>query len=273
MVRILEKKRLNKETVLFKFYLPEIAQRAQPGQFIIVRVEEEGERIPLTIADFHPEEGSVEVVVQEAGATTKLLAHKKAGEEISGVSGPLGNPVSLEEGKRVVCVGGGVGIACVYPVARAFKEKGNDLISIIGARTKGLIIFEKRMREISRRLLVATEDGSYGRKGTVVEVLREYLAKEKVDLVFVVGPAIMMQKVAMTTYPLRIPTQASLNPLMVDGTGMCGACRVKVGGKRKFACVDGPHFDAHQVDFEELIARQKSYQKEEKERLRVIGYA
>ncbi len=263
-MKILHKKRLNKETTLYDLELPEIAGKAEPGQFVILRVDADGERIPLTIADFDREKGTITIVAQEAGATTKLLSQKKAGDELAGVSGPLGRPVDIIKKSRVVCIGGGVGIACVYPIARAYNDAGSEVISVIGARTKELLIFEDEMRRVSKELLITTDDGSYGEKGFVTDCLKRLLTRAKVNLVFTVGPAIMMAEVARVTRPLNIDTWAGLNPLMVDGSGMCGACRVSVDGKMKFACVDGPHFDAHQIDFEELIARQKMYQKEEK---------
>ena len=271
MVKILHKKRLNRETTLYELDLPEIAARAEPGQFVILRVDADGERIPLTIADFDRNKGTITVVAQEAGATTRLLSRKEAGEELAGVSGPLGKPVDIDRINKVLCIGGGVGIACIYPVARAYNDAGSEVISIIGARTKELLIFENRMRKVSKELLITTDDGSYGEKGFVTDCLKRLLRRIKIDLVFTVGPAIMMQGIAEITRPLNIETWAGLNPLMVDGTGMCGACRISVDGKMKFACVDGPHFNAHLVDFEELIARQKMYQKEEKQRIEIMS--
>ncbi len=261
MLKILYKQRLNKETTLYNFYLPEIADRAKPGQFVILRVDVDGERIPLTIADFDREKGIITIVVQEVGATTKLLSLKK---DVAGISGPLGKAVPIAKIGRVICVGGGVGVACIYPVARAYKNVGNEVVSIIGARTKETLIFENKISAVSREILITTNDGSCGERGFVTDCLEKLLKEKKADLVFTVGPAIMMQRVASITRSLNISTLASLNPLMVDGTGMCGACRVTVNGKVKFACVDGPHFNAHQVDFSELIARQNAYQKEEK---------
>ena len=192
-----------------------------------------------------------------------MLSQKEAGDELAGASGPLGRPVAIDKKNKIICIGGGVGIACVYPIARAYNDAGSEIISVIGARTKELLIFENRMRTISDKLLITTDDGSCGEKGFTTDCLSRLLKENKADLIFSVGPAIMMQGVAEITRPFKIPTWAGLNPLMVDGTGMCGACRVSVDGKMKFACVDGPHFNAHLIDFKELLARQKAYQEEE----------
>ena len=268
MVRILRKEALGPAVKLFELELPEIARKAKPGQFVIVRVVEEGERIPLTIADFDRNKGTVTIIVQEVGASTTRLGLKNQGETLAGAAGPLGIPTHIKKEGTVVCVGGGVGIACVYPIARGYKEAGNKLISIIGARSEDLLIYEKEMTAVSDELIVTTDDGSYGAKGLVTDRLKEVIARgEKIDLVFTVGPTIMMRFVAETTRPHGISTWASLNPIMVDGTGMCGGCRVSVGAETKFACVDGPDFDAHKVDFVELMARQRSYHDEEQCRL------
>jgi len=268
MVTVLRKESLAPTVKRLELDAPEVARKAQPGQFVIVRVVEDGERIPLTIADFSRAKGTITIIVQEIGASTKRIGAMEQGQSLAGVAGPLGVPTHIKKEGTVVCVGGGVGIACVYPIARGYKEAGNRLISIIGARSKELLIYEKEMGAISDELIVTTDDGSHGRKGLVTERLQELIDRgEKIALVFCVGPTIMMRFVAETTRPHKIPTWASLNPIMVDGTGMCGGCRVSVGGQTKFACVDGPDFDAHLVDFKELMARQRTYHKEEQCRL------
>ncbi|MCX7044333.1 MAG: sulfide/dihydroorotate dehydrogenase-like FAD/NAD-binding protein [Candidatus Sumerlaeota bacterium] len=268
MTKIVRKELLSPTVKLFEIETPHIARKAQPGQFVIVRVTEEAERIPLTIADFNREKGTITIIVQEIGASTKKIAACEPSAGFAGVVGPLGVPTHIQSLGTVVCIGGGVGIACIYPIARAYKEAGNQLISIIGARSKDLLIYEKEMGAISDELIVTTDDGSHGLKGLVTERLKEVIARgKKIDMVFSVGPTIMMRFVAETTRPHGIPTWCSLNPIMVDGTGMCGGCRVSVGGQTKFACVDGPDFDAHQVDFPELMARQRAYYHEEQCRL------
>ena len=272
MTKILRKESLSPTVKLFEIETPHIARKAQPGQFVIVRATDESERIPLTIADFNREKGTITIIVQEIGAATKIIAACEQGSGFAGVAGPLGAPTHIERLGTVVCVGGGVGIACIYPIARAYKEAGNKLISIIGARSKDLLIYEKEMGSISDELIVTTDDGSHGLKGLVTERLKEVIARgEKVNMAFCVGPTIMMRFVAETTRPHNIPTWCSLNPIMVDGTGMCGGCRVSVGGQTKFACVDGPDFDAHQVNFPELMARQRSYHHEEQCRLTAVA--
>ncbi len=262
---ILLKRELAPKTVLFEVAAPQIALKAKAGQFIILRVQDHGERIPLTIAQTDPERGSVTIVIQELGKTTYDLNRLEVGEEILDFVGPLGKPTPMEEGKTVVCVGGGVGNAVVWAQVAGFKAAGNKVITIIGARTKELLILEEEIAAVSDELIVTTDDGSYGRKGLVTEPLDELLAKEKVDEVVTIGPVIMMKFVCKTTEKHGVPTQASLNPIMVDGTGMCGACRVTVGGEIKFACVDGPEFDGHQVDFDELMSRLSFYREQEKE--------
>ena len=250
---------------LFKIEAPAVAQKAQAGQFVVVRVDEKGERIPLTIADWDREEGSITIVFMEVGATTHKLAQLKAGDSIANLVGPLGLPTHMEKYGTVVCVGGGVGVAPIFPVARAFKEAGNKIISIIGARNKDLLFWEDRVRDVSDSLIVTTDDGSYARKGVVTEPLKELLEGDvRIDRVIAIGPAIMMKFCAQTTKPFSVPTIVSLNPIMVDGTGMCGCCRVEVGGETKFTCVDGPDFDGHQVDWDLLFARQRIYLDEEK---------
>ena len=249
---------------LFKVAAPVVAKKAKPGQFVVVRVDEKGERIPLTIADWDESEGSLSIVFMEVGTTTARLALLEVGSSIADFVGPLGLPTHIEKFGTVVCVAGGVGAAPIAPIARALKNAGNKIISILGARSKNLLFWEDRLRSLSDQLIVTTDDGSYGRKGVVTEPLKELLASEKVDRVIAIGPSIMMKFCAKTTEPFGIKTIVSLNPIMVDGTGMCGCCRVAVGGETKFACVDGPDFDGHQVDWDLLFARQRIYLDEEK---------
>ena len=250
---------------LFKIEAPAVARKAREGQFVVLMVDEKGERIPLTIADWDREEGSITIVFMEVGVTTRKLARFSAGDSIASFVGPLGLPSHVEKFGTVVCVGGGVGVAPIFPIARALKEAGNKIISIIGARSHDLLFWEDRMREVSDSLVVTTDDGSYARKGLVTEPLKEILeGDEKVDRVVAIGPAVMMKFCSLTTKPFAIPTIVSLNPIMVDGTGMCGCCRVEVGGETKFTCVDGPEFDGHQVDWDLVFARQRIYFDEEK---------
>lgn len=249
---------------LFKIGAPHVAQKAQAGQFIILRLDEQGERIPLTIADWNQAEGSVTVVFMEVGATTKRLAQLKAGDSIANFIGPLGMPTHIEKFGTVVCVAGGFAVATIFPIARALKKEGNRVISIMGARTRELVFWEEELRRVSDKLIVTTDDGSYARKGLVTEPLKELLEGGGVDRVIAIGPSIMMRACAKTTEPYGVKTIVSLNPIMVDGTGMCGCCRVSVHGETKFTCVDGPDFDAHQVDWDLLLARQKIYLTEEK---------
>lgn len=267
MFQILQKEPLATNTKLFDLEAPLIAKKCQPGQFVILRLSEQGERIPLTIADYNREKGTITIVVQEVGKTTYQLGKLDAGDKILDLIGPLGNPSEIENFGTVVCVGGGVGIAPIYPITRALRQKGNKIISIVGARTRELLFWESRMKEISNELIVTTDDGSYGRKGVVTEPLKEILEREKVNRVISIGPPIMMKFVTRTTQPFNVKTIVSLNPIMVDGTGMCGACRCSVGGKTKFACVDGPEFDAHEIDFELLMNRLRVYLDEEKKAL------
>jgi len=250
---------------LFKIAAPAIAKKAQAGQFVVIRIDEKGERIPLTVADWDEKEGSVTIVFMEAGATTRRLATLKTGDFIANFVGPLGLPTHIEKFGSVVCVGGGFAVAVITPIARALKDIGNKVISIIGARNKELIFWEEELRSVSDELIVTTDDGSYGRKGLVTEPLKELLEKgEKIDRVIAIGPTPMMKFCAKTTEPFGVKTIVSLNPIMVDGTGMCGCCRVSIGGETKFACVDGPDFDGHQVDWDLLLARQRIYLDEEK---------
>jgi NAD(P)H-flavin reductase len=265
MFRIISRDTLAAKIHLFKIEAPAIARKAQPGQFVVVRVDETGERIPLTIADWDEKEGSVSMVFMEVGATTFRLAQLKAGQSIADFVGPLGIPSEIEKFGTVVCVAGGVGVAVITPIAKTLKEKGNNIISILGARSKDLLFWEDKLRNASHQLIVTTDDGTYGRKGVVTEPLKELLESgEKVDRVIAIGPTVMMKFSAKTTQPFGVKTIVSLNPIMVDGTGMCGCCRVSVGGATRFACVDGPDFDGHQVDWDLLAARQRIYLDEEK---------
>ncbi len=265
MNEIVRKERYSDAVFMMAINAPLIARKAQAGQFIIIRATEEGERIPLTIADFDRGTGELVIVVQEIGKSTRLLGRMEVGQRILDVTGPLGLPTHIEKLGTVCCVGGGVGIAAAHPVARAFKQAGNRVISIIGARNKSLLFWENEMRAASDELVVTTDDGSYAAKGFVTDRLKELIEKgTKLDEVFAVGPTVMMRAVAETTRPYKIRTIVSLNPIMVDGTGMCGGCRVLVGGKARFACVHGPDFDAHEVDFDNLLARQRQYLDQEK---------
>ncbi len=267
MYKIVSKKVLNPVTKMLVVRAPEIAKVCKPGQFVMVRANETGERIPLTIADFNRERGLITIVFQEVGKSTKLLGSLKRGEYIQDFVGPLGKPSATDKKYgTVVAIGGGCGSAIVYPVARAFKEAGNYLITINGARTMELLLYRKQMREISDEFYVTTDDGTCGVHGFVTNVLGELIQNDrKIDLVFAVGPVPMMKFVSKTTEAKKIPTLVSLNSIMVDGTGMCGACRVSVDGQMKFACVDGPEFDGHKVDFQELMGRLNAYRTYEAE--------
>jgi ferredoxin--NADP+ reductase len=262
---ILSKEKLAPGITKFEIKAPLVARKALPGQFVVIRVTEKGERIPLTIVDTDPERGSLSIVVLEAGKTTKLLSSLEPGQSILNCLGPLGRPTEIGFHGEVACVGGGVGVACLYPVVRALKRAGNKVLTMIGARNAQLLIFEQELRKWSDELLVSTDDGSRGHKGFVHELLKRALEEgRRPNLVYAVGPVLMMKAVAEVTRPYQIKTIASLNPIMVDGTGMCGSCRVEVGGQMRFACVDGPEFDAHQVDFDLLLKRNQRYLEEEK---------
>lgn len=250
--------------VLNEIEAPAIARKARPGQFVILRATETGERIPLTLASTDPEKGTITVIYQVVGKTTALFRDMQVGDVYSGILGPLGNPTDVERVGTVVCVGGGTGVAVMHPVTRALKEIGNHVICIIGARTKDLLILEEQMRAASHDLRVCTDDGSYGHHGFVTDVLKEVLESTRVDLAVAVGPVPMMKFVCRMTKEYGVKTIVSLNPIMVDGTGMCGGCRVTVGGETKFACVDGPEFDGHRVDFDELTRRQQAYAEDER---------
>jgi len=265
LYKILEREDLVPGIHLFKMAAPAVAQKARAGQFVVVRIDERGERIPLTIADWDKDKGTVTIVFMEVGATTARLALLKEGEAIADFVGPLGVPAEIENYGTVVCVAGGVGAAVVAPVARALKNAGNRIITILGTRSKDLLFWEDVLSSVSDRMIVTTDDGSYGRKGVVTEPLKELMdSGEKIDRVVAIGPVVMMKFCSLTTAPSGVKTIVSLNPIMVDGTGMCGCCRVSVGGQTKFACVDGPDFDGHQVDWDLLAARQRIYLGEEK---------
>lgn len=245
-------------------HAPEVAQKAQPGHFVMLRVNATGERIPLTIADADAAAGTVTIVYLVLGKTTALLERLKAGDSILDFCGPLGKPTHIEKKGTVICVGGGTGIAAMHHIAKGHARIGNRVVGIIGARNKDLLLFEKELASFADELLISTDDGSYGRKGLVTELLRERLEQDKsVFETVAVGPVPMMAAVAETTRPFGVKTTVSLNPIMVDGIGMCGACRVSVGGKTRFACVDGPEFDGHEVDFIELRRRLAAYREQE----------
>ena len=260
MYNVLEKQVLSDVNKLMVIEAPNVARKAKAGQFVIVRIDERGERIPLTIADFDREEGTVTIIFQEVGKSTMQLGALEAGDAVLDLVGPLGNATEIEDYGTVLCVGGGVGIAPVYPIARALKEAGNTVLGIIGARTHDLLFWEEKMRSVCDELIVCTDDGSYGRMALVTQPVQESLsARDDVARVWAIGPAIMMKFCARTTEPFSVPTIVSLNSIMVDGTGMCGACRVLIGGETKFVCVDGPEFDGHLVDWDLLLARQQIY--------------
>jgi ferredoxin--NADP+ reductase len=266
MNKILAKQQLSEEVFRMEIEAPHIARERKAGQFIILQVNDDfGERIPLTIADADTTRGSVTLIFQAVGRTTHLLAEKNAGDTVPALLGPLGRPTTIEKVGRVVCVGGGIGVAPMRPIARAFKDAGNHVTIIMGARNKPLLILEDEMRAIADELIIVTDDGSYGRKDLVTAPLKELCEspERKPDLCVAIGPPVMMKFCALTTQPYNVRTMVSLNTIMVDGTGMCGGCRVTVGGKTKFVCVDGPEFDGHQVDFDNMMKRQRAYKKRE----------
>lgn len=247
---------------------PAVARAAQPGQFVILIPDEKGERIPLTIADYEREKGWLQVVFQVVGTSTLKLSQLSEGGELFSFVGPLGRPSEIARYGKVITIGGGTGIACIYPIARALKEAGNEVTVIIGARTKDLIIMEKEMKHASTELLITTDDGSYVRRGFVTEVLAEVLEKEKeIKKIWAIGPAVMMKAVCEVTRPEQVETIVSLNAIMVDGTGMCGSCRVSIGEETKFVCVDGPEFDGHSVNWDEFMNRLRRYEAMEKRSL------
>ncbi len=270
MFKIINKEELAKDITKITVEAPQIAKKAQAGQFVVVVIDAQSERIPLTLADWDKTEGTITLIFQKVGFTTRKLGTLNAADSIQHILGPLGHPTEIKEEGTVICIGGGVGIAEVYPVSRAFKEAGNRILGIIGARSKELLILEDKMQEICAELFITTDDGSYGRKGLVIDELKELLeVVEKSthtkypDLVYCIGPVRMMKAVSELTATYKIKTIVSLNPIMVDATGMCGSCRLTVAGKTVFGCVDGPDFDAHQVDFDELGKRLKLFLDEE----------
>ena len=260
MYQIVKKESLNPTVTKMEIYAPFVAKKALPGQFIILRVSEDGERIPLTVADYDREKGTVTIIFQIVGAATEQLNHKKEGECIPDFVGPLGRPTHTEGLKKVCVVGGGVGCAIALPVAKALHEQGAEVTSIIGFRNKDLVILEEEFKACSSKFYLMTDDGSYGRQGNVCVPLNEMLeGGEQFDEVITIGPLIMMKFVCAATKPYAVKTIASMNPIMIDGTGMCGGCRLTVGGKMKFACVDGPEFDGHEIDFDEAMSRSRTY--------------
>jgi ferredoxin--NADP+ reductase len=263
---ILAREDLAPVTKLFVVRAEVVAHKARAGQFVIVRIDEEGERIPLTIADYDRQQGTITLVFQEVGKTTMQMGTMQPGDHFASLTGPLGLPSKIENYGTVLCVGGGVGIAPVYPIARDLRAAGNGVVSIIGARNKDLLFWEEKMRAVSDELIVCTDDGSYGRKALVTIPIKELLEAERpIDRIWAIGPAIMMKFCALTAQPFGVHMEVSLNSIMVDGTGMCGACRVEVGGQTRFVCVDGPEFDGYQVDWDQLLARQRIYPEQEKQ--------
>jgi ferredoxin--NADP+ reductase len=265
MHKIISKKELAPKIKRVEIHAPDIADKAQPGQFVILRVNKVGERIPLTLVDWDKEKGTITLIFLEVGVSTEKLGALEAGDFILDIAGPLGNPTEIKHYGTVCVVGGGVGTASAFPIARAFKQAGNKVVSIIGARTASLLILEEDMKKVSDEVYISTDDGTKGYKGFVSDVVKMLIDKGYAfDRVYAIGPTVMMRAVANTTKPYNIRTIVSLNPIMVDGMGMCGACRVTVAGKTRFACVEGPEFDAHEVDFGELLKRQIAYTTEEK---------
>jgi ferredoxin--NADP+ reductase len=265
MYQIVKREEMAEGTVILnEIEAPSIANKAKPGQFVILKANEEGERIPLTMAETNPEKGTITIIYMVVGKSTALFKDLKVGDSFQDVIGPLGKPTHLEKVGKVVCVGGGTGVAVLHPITRALKEIGNDVTCIIGARTKDLLILEEQMKAASHDLRVCTDDGSYGHHGFVTEVMKMVLEEGGVKLVVAIGPVPMMKAVTAITKQFDVQTMVSLNPIMIDGTGMCGGCRVSVGGKTKFACVDGPEFDGHQVNFDELMLRLQAYTEDEK---------
>lgn len=269
MNKIVSKEQFSANVIKLEVEAPLIARSRKAGHFVIVKVGEKGERIPLTIADADTTKGTITLVIQAIGSSSKKICALNVGDEITDLVGPLGQATHVEKVGTVVCAGGGVGVAPLLPIVKAFHEAGNRVIVVLAARTKDLVILEEQMRAHSDEVIVMTDDGSYGTKGLVTNGIENVINREKVDLCVTIGPAIMMKFVSALTQRYNVPTVASLNTIMVDGTGMCGACRVTVGGKTKFVCVDGPEFDAHQVDFDEMIMRLGAYRKQEQEQLKV----
>ena len=263
MYRIVDKKILNSQITAMTVEAPFVAKKVQPGQFVIIRADEKGERVPLTVADFDREKGTVTVIIQAIGFSTKKISSFNVGESLADCVGPLGVPTEFGSPKKAIVIGGGVGCAIAYPQAKALYNMGVDTTVIAGFRSKDIVILEEEMKVVSNNLYITTDDGSYGQKGFVTDVLKDLISKDTYDLVIAIGPIPMMKFVSKTTEEQNIKTIVSLNPIMIDGTGMCGGCRVNVGGEVKFACVDGPDFDGHKVDFDELMRRNSFYRGEE----------
>ncbi|MCI0502175.1 MAG: sulfide/dihydroorotate dehydrogenase-like FAD/NAD-binding protein [Fusobacteria bacterium] len=263
MYKIVKKEILNPSVVLMDVYAPDIARSCESGQFIVLRIDEFGERIPLTIADYFPEEGTIRIVTQAVGYTSRKLMNMNQGDSFIDFIGPLGKESEIENYGTVLCICGGLGIAPMFPIARDLKKAGNKVITVMGARNKDLLIWEDVLKTVSDEVYVTTDDGSYGRKGLVTDVAKEILEREKVDKAWAIGPVIMMKFSSLLTEKYQVPTIVSMNPIMVDGTGMCGACRLEVGGKTKFACVDGPEFDAHEVNWDLSLRRMNIYKAKE----------
>ena len=260
MYRIVKKEALKPTVTLYEIEAPMVAKKAEPGQFIILRVDENGERIPITIHDYDREKGTVTIIVQTVGATTEKLSHKQQGEFLQDFVGPLGRPTETEGKKKVCVVGGGVGCAIAYPVLKKFHDCGAEVHAVVGFKNKDVVILEDKFKSASDVTKLVTDDGSYGEKGLVTDALKQLIEEgNQYDEIFAIGPAIMMKFVSKTTEPYGIPTTVSMSPIMVDGTGMCGGCRLTVGGETKFACVDGPDFDGHKVDWDESLKRGKMY--------------
>ena len=260
MYRIVRKEALKPTVILYEIEAPMVAKKAEPGQFIILRVDENGERIPITIHDYDREKGTVTIIVQTVGATTEKLSHKQQGEFIQDFVGPLGRPTETEGKKKVCVVGGGVGCAIAYPVLKKFHDCGAEVHAVVGFKNKDVVILEDKFKSASDVMKLVTDDGSYGEKGLVTDALKQLIEEgNQYDEIFAIGPAIMMKFVSKTTEPYGIPTTVSMSPIMVDGTGMCGGCRLTVGGETKFACVDGPDIDGHKVDWDESLKRGKMY--------------
>jgi len=271
MYQIVEKEILSDNVKQFKIKAPLVAKKAKAGQFIILRIDEKGERIPLTIADYNRAEGTVTIIFMEVGKTTKQLGTMIEGDNILNFAGPLGEASEIENYGTVVCIGGGVGIAPLYPIIKALKEAGNYVICVLGARDKSLLMLEEEISNNCNELHIATDDGSKGLKGFVSDVLQSLIDNDKkIDIVWAIGPVIMMKVVANLTKKYDIKTIVSLNPIMVDGTGMCGGCRVEIDGKTKFACVDGPEFDGHKVDFNNLMLRNRRFLRDEEESCKML---
>ena len=265
MFKIVKREEMAQGTVIMnEVEAPRIVAKAKPGQFVLLKANETGERIPLTISDINVEKGTITIIYMVVGKSTAIFNSLQIGDGFQDVIGPLGKPTHIEKLGNVVCVGGGTGIAVLFPITRGLQNAGNKVTSIIGSRNKDLLILEDKMKNVSDEFYVCTDDGSYGHKGFVTEVLKDVLDNNKIDLVVAIGPVPMMKFVSKITETYNVKTMVSLNPIMIDGTGMCGCCRVSVGGKTQFACVDGPEFDAHQVDFDGLINRLRAYEEDEK---------